>query len=137
VMCGPPGSGKSTWAQTHLPAARLLPDNPPGDDWRLLERRRQSTASEALRAGVTVVVDGCNLDAGIRSEWAAVAASVGVKSRLVAVDVPASVALRRNGARVGRRVPTSDMASYFARWPSVLAQVKGECWAVVDVVSGV
>ena len=125
VMCGCPGSGKTTWAKKNLPQAiyvstdeirmELFGTYEPGLDEKAVFQQFYGRIRQALREGHDVVADATNLTKTRRkkaldclSEQDEAVAVVLYTPLSVAVVLytPLSVALQRNASR-DRQVPES------------------------------
>jgi predicted kinase len=126
VLCGIPGSGKTTWRLTNRPDDLVVcPDDIREEltgDPRRQERNGQVFAlararvDAALARGQDVVVDATNVTREARRQWTKLAAEHGTPCRCVWIECSLEQALRNNRAR-DRRVPEDvirAMASEFA-----------------------
>jgi predicted kinase len=121
VLVGPPGSGKSTWAQQYgRGAVHVSQDDlidaitPDGFDhcYRpVYEAAENATARSALRDGHTVIVDRTNRTSAHRRRWLEIAREVGVPAVVVEMTTPAAVCRSRNRARRERRRLTEERMS--------------------------
>lgn len=144
VLVGPAGSGKSTWAATHLAdhvvssdALRALVGEgehdlrASADAFAVLD----DVIVRRLRRRLTTVVDTLGLDAARRATYRAMAAAHDVPCVAVVFDLPASAVRSRNRARTAR-VPDEVVRTQLAGWPDVRAAVSTEDFAAVHVVDG-
>lgn len=124
VMCGIPGSGKSTWAAAHpelgvhltADACRLQGADP-GDVMAEL----YSAAVHRLMAGADVIVDACNTQPWWRSRWSAVGRALDVEAHLVLVHCDVRLAVSRDLARPrGQRVGPQAVRAYASDFISLI-----------------
>lgn len=115
LICGLPGSGKTTLAkqiERERRALRLTPDEwiarlfgtgltPPALDWCRdpVEALQWEVAERALTLGVNVVLDFGFWSRGEREEFRSRAAALGARSELRFLDVPRAVLSARLAAR--------------------------------------
>jgi predicted kinase len=107
LMCGLPGSGKTTLAkrlERELPALRLAPDewmnrivgDGYDEDKRAdVEATQWESAARVLSLGVDVILENGFWSRSERIEIRAMAASLGAGSKLYYLDVPRDELLRR------------------------------------------
>gem|GEM_PF-29142 len=142
VLVGPPGAGKSTWAQRALPGHVVSSDGlrslvgegehdlrASADAFALLDdvvRRR-------VARRLTTVIDALGTDPDLRARWRGLAAAAGVPSVAVVFDVPAAQVRRQNRARAAP-VPEGVLREQLARWPSVVEAVRAEPFGAVHVL---
>ena len=115
VMCGCPGSGKTTWAKKNLPQAiyvstdeirmELFGTYEPGLDEKAVFQQFYGRICQALREGHDVVADATNLTK-TRRKKALDCLSEQDEAVAVVLYTPLSVALQRNASR-DRQVPES------------------------------
>lgn len=133
VLCGAPGSGKSTWA-SRFPRADVLSTHdlrvaaePAGDSYW---RRMLVSARARLDAGRGVVVDACNVRPQLRRLW-------------LRLDEPALLVVLRTDpalcrrAQAGREFPVpTDVVSRYCRdlERALRSQIAAEPWAAVQIV---
>ena len=119
LMCGLPGSGKTTLAkrlEVERGALRLTPDEwivklfgadltPPALEWCRdpVEAVQWSVAERALQLGVNVILDFGFWSRSEREEFRARAAALGVGSEVHFLDAPREVLLSRLSARNAER----------------------------------
>jgi alkanesulfonate monooxygenase SsuD/methylene tetrahydromethanopterin reductase-like flavin-dependent oxidoreductase (luciferase family)/predicted kinase len=144
VLVGASGSGKSTWALARYRTAEVVSSDAlrevvgsgPGDldasvdSFDLLDR----IVAARARRRLTVVVDTLGLDPVRRAAYLAVARSAGLPAAAVVVDTPASVCRARNSQR-DRPVPAPVLGQQLRRMGAVVAELEGEGWDVVHVVT--
>ena len=115
LMCGLPGSGKTTLArqiERERDALRLTPDEwiarlfgerltPPALDWCRdpVESLQWGVAERALRLGVNVILDYGFWSRAEREEFRARAAALGARSEVHFLDVPRATLAARLDAR--------------------------------------
>lgn len=117
LMCGVPGSGKSTWRADNLDATHVVvsKDRMPSSARKQARQVREIRA--AIAEGRPVVVDNTNITRAERAPLLALAAELGVPCRAVVVTVPLEVARERNARRVGRaQVPDGIVRQMASRW---------------------
>jgi predicted kinase len=118
VLVGPPGSGKTTWAEqngrgaVHVSQDGLIDAITP-DGFEHVYRPIYAAAEDtvalaALRDGHTVIVDRTNRTRGHRERWLRVAAEAGSPVVAVELRTPASVCRLRNCQRDTRRRLSED-----------------------------
>ena len=125
LLSGLPASGKTTVAKEWLAEdpddrVRINWDEMRlaryGPDWRFngkqegeMKAAAYQVAKDALKAGLSVVIDNTNLTEGTRHRWRALGANYGAEIIEQELDVPVDECVRRDGlregkARVGRAV---------------------------------
>lgn len=122
IMCGVPGSGKSTWAREHLTDNDVYVSRDDirfsflkeGDDYFSKEDMVWDTfvksINEALEMGYNVFADATHINAGSRRKLLnALKFTEGIDVRIIHVDTPIAETLARNELRkdTNRYVPTS------------------------------
>lgn len=136
VMCGLPGSGKSTYAALHRPKAALLS----ADDIRLTRANPVLVyATLFAQAGVLlrrtdVVVDTCALNARNRHALYRIGRDAHAYVELVILCVPWAECKRRD-ARREQRAPV-DWVAYCKQGLATLRSVPSEGWDCVTYVPG-
>jgi F420-dependent oxidoreductase-like protein len=132
VLVGPPASGKSTWAATHLRADVVVSS----DRLRALvgegehDQRAGTDAFDVLdlvverrlKRRLLTVVDTLGTDPKRRQRWLAVARAHGVPAVAVVFDVPDRECRARNKARA-EPVPSAFLTQQLKAWPSVKESV--------------
>ena len=120
MLCGIPGSGKTTWGRTHSSLCDryvsrddirfyLLKD---GEDYFAHEdevlKLFYERINEALEKGYDVFADATHLTAAARKKFLSNITAKYNKLNIIAFDIPVYVALERNDNREGRSfVPRS------------------------------
>lgn len=145
-MYGPPGAGKSTWAQAETGARvidldQLVTENTSAVAVGGMEASSRGQWDEALviteRAlvnGERVIVDYVAVQAFYRMELRQLARRVGVPAHLVVFDAPLEVCLTRNASRVGqKRLPDAWVKRLHAQFLAGRERVVAEPWSSVDV----
>ena len=144
VLVGASGSGKSTWALARYRAAEVVSSDAlrevvgsgPADldasveSFDLLDR----IVAARARRRLTVVVDTLGLDPARRAAYLAVARSAGLPAVAVVVDAAASECRARNTQR-DRPVPAPVLSQQLRRMHTVVPELEGEGWDVVQVVT--
>ncbi|HEY6743197.1 MAG TPA: LLM class flavin-dependent oxidoreductase [Lapillicoccus sp.] len=144
VLVGASGSGKSTWALARYRAAEVVSSDAlrevvgsgPADldasveSFDLLDR----IVAARARRRLTVVVDTLGLDPVRRAAYLAVARSARLPAVAVVLDTAASVCRARNTQR-DRPVPAPVLSQQLRRMRTVVAELQGEGWDVVHVVT--
>ncbi len=124
LMCGVPGSGKSTWIKKHMPDALIVSSDSKrenlfgdesfqGDNARVFAECRRDV-ERGLAAGAQVVVDATNILREHRADFLAIANLLGAHTTIVYFDVTPEMAIERNLQR-DRRVPEESIRDYFDR----------------------
>lgn len=122
LMCGIPGSGKSTWLKEHCDVKRdviisrdairfsLLE---PGDQYFSKEKEvwKQfiSTIREYINSDFQIYVDATHLNKASRSKLINAIAVDGIKYVPIVFDVPLEVAIARDAKRKGRAHVGADV----------------------------
>lgn len=83
---------------------------------RLVSAAQSAMAESFLRDGVSVVIDGTNLEKRFAQEWANLAGRLGVGFRVVDIETPLDECLRRNQLR-DRQVPEKVIRRFAQRFP--------------------
>ena len=125
VLVGPPGSGKSTWAEqnghgaVHVSQDGLIDAiTPHGFDHAyrsIYHAAEDAIARAALAANCTVIVDRTNRTRDHRRRWLNIAEETQSAAVAVIMAVPASICRWRNSLREGpRRLPDARMERMLA-----------------------
>lgn len=117
LLCGLPGSGKSTWCRENLQESHVVVSK----DLMPRSSRKQARQDREIRAAVTlgrpVVVDNTNLTRAVRAPVIRIAMELGIPCRAVVLATPLDVALARNAARTGgARVPDGIFRQMARAW---------------------
>jgi len=142
VLVGPAGSGKTTWATTHL-AEQVVSS----DSMRLLvgegedDLRASADAfavlddvvARRMRRRLTTVIDSLGTDPDRRAAWRAMAVRHDVPCIAVLFDVPPAQVRRMNTTRA-KRVPDAVLRTQLAAWPTVMDAVRAEPFDRVEVI---
>lgn len=127
LMCGIPGSGKSTWAKAHLDKDTkyisrdeirfsMLED---GDDYFAKEDEVYAKFCEEVSLALArygkVIADATHLNFSSRNKLLRNITTIPDTISLIYMDVPLEVCLQRNEARVGRKfVPETVIRNMYA-----------------------
>jgi F420-dependent oxidoreductase-like protein len=144
VLVGPPASGKSTWATTHLRDDVIVSS----DRLRALvgegehDQRAGTDAFEVLELVVErrlqrrllTVVDTLGTDQKKRRRWVEVAHANGVPAVAVTFDTPATECRARNKARA-EPVPAPFLAQQLKAWPHTLASVADDGFDAIEAAT--
>lgn len=117
LMCGVPGSGKSTWRRHHLDESHVVvsKDLMPRSVRKQLRQEREIRA--AIGLGRPVVVDNTHITRAERAPVIALARALGAPCRAVVVRAPLEASLERNAARSGReQVPHGIVRQMARQW---------------------
>jgi predicted kinase len=122
MMCGLPGSGKSTWIAEHMPDAPLISlddireelDVTAADDQAAVVALAYERAREHLRRGQGFVWNATSISRMIRGKLIDLAAGYKARLRIVYVEPPAPVIRRQNRERL-KVVPESVWERMFSR----------------------
>ncbi|HSB11656.1 MAG TPA: AAA family ATPase [Blastocatellia bacterium] len=143
MLCGPAGSGKSTWASKHfLPTQVVSSDKCRGlvfDD-----PADQGVSADAfdlmhfiidtrLRLGRLTIADATNLRREHRRALTRIARRHHFNSAAVVFDMPLEICLRRNAARE-RRVPQAALMSQYSLLERTLRTIRKEGFNYVYVL---
>ena len=113
ILIGLQGSGKTTFAQTHLGTYDLVSKDRMRNN-RNPERRQRQLITQSLEADRSAVVDNTNASADVRAPLIALGRSLGAKVVAYYFESDLKACLRRNRQRTGTgRVP--DVALFATR----------------------
>lgn len=143
VLCGPAGSGKSTWAAKHFLATQVVSS----DECRALvfdDPANQSVSAHAfdllhfiiakrLTLGRLTVADATNLERVHRKKLLRIAQSHRFNTAVIVFNVPIDVCLARNAARV-RNVPRDALLNQHALLERTLRTVEKEGFNYLHVL---
>ncbi|MFN8020169.1 MAG: LLM class flavin-dependent oxidoreductase [Acidimicrobiales bacterium] len=142
VLVGPAGSGKSTWAATHLAASAVSSDalralvgegehdlRASSDAFAVLD----DVIERRLRRRLTTVVDTLGLDAARRAAYRSLASAAGVPCVAVVFDLAPATVRARNRNR-SPRVPDDVVRRQLASWVEVRSAVAVEGFDAVHVI---
>ncbi len=126
ILCGIPGSGKSTFSRT------LLSASPEDDTWIHLNQdalgKRNAVvnaAREGLRKRQNIIIDRCNFDVKQRSTWVALAKEYGVE-KVICVLLPNSLELETCIERATIRGDSDGVHDASTNWNAVCRSMKKE-----------
>lgn len=138
VLCGIPGSGKSTWASAHPElGVHLTADacRTHGADPTEVMADLYATVVDRLKAGADVIIDACNTQPWWRARWVDVARALDVEAHLVLMHCEVRTAIDRDLARPrGQRVGPHTVRAYASDFISLLRSLPAELpsWASVS-----
>lgn len=126
VLVGPGAAGKSTWAETHFAADRIVSSDrlralvgagedditASADAFALLD----TVVAQRMRRRLTTVIDTLGLDAQRRAGWIAAAREHGLPCVAIAFDTPAAQCRARNRARTTKRIPADVLTQQVRAW---------------------
>ncbi len=145
LLVGAAGSGKSTLAARHFTPDQVLSSDAyrgavsgdPTDQSATEEAfdRLNADLDSRLAERQLTVVDATNVQAWARRSLLAVAARHGRPVVAIVLAVPLEVSLAQNAGRVSGRVPTSVARRHDRSLRASLAQLPGEGYAAVVVLT--
>jgi predicted kinase len=125
VLIGAAGAGKTTFASRHFDPSEILSSDAyramlSGDEadqrvTRAAFGRLHRDLGTRLRSGRLTVVDATNVETMARRALLRLAATAGVASVAIVLDLPDTVVLARNVARSGRIVDEAVVRHHLAR----------------------
>lgn len=129
VMCGAPGSGKSTWAKRHFPEHYYVSRDEirfkllqPGDDYFAHEHEVYDKFIAGIKLGLSfgdTIADATHLNLGSRRKlYNALSQEINFPYEIywVFMDTPLAVCLKRNEQREGRaKVPERSITEMFGK----------------------
>jgi predicted kinase len=111
VLCGVPGSGKSTIAKTRF--ANYVRINL---DTVKTRNKERLAILQAINNGDSIVVDSTNTTRKARTRYVEIARAHRIPTRCIFLECPVEIALRRNANRRGKeKVPDFVLRFYFKR----------------------
>lgn len=138
VMCGIPGSGKSTYAQTldadEVLSADIVRKVRGKLDLHQVDALRM-IAPPRLRSGETLVVDACNTKKPERLSWLEAARWSMCETELIIMNTPLDVCRERNNARGSQAVPDQVLVAQHERMLTIHDAIVDEPWSSVTFVS--
>jgi len=143
VLCGPAGSGKSTWAAKHFISTQIVSS----DECRALvcdDASNQNVSKQAfevmhfiiekrLALGRLTVADATNLRREHRGEFIRIASRFSFNTAAIVFDVPAEACLERNAGR-DRKVPRDALRNQLEMLEQTLRTVDSEGFSYVYVL---
>lgn len=140
VLCGIPGSGKSTWAAAHSELGIHLTADAcrthSADPSDVMADLYSATVTR-LRTGSDVIIDACNTQPWWRGRWRDVARALDADAHLVLLHCDVRVAIARDLARPrGQRVGPHVVRAYASDFVSIVRGLALEqpLWASVTNV---
>ncbi len=144
VLVGPGAAGKSTWAETHFAADRIVGSDrlralvgageddlsASADAFALLD----TVVAQRLRRRLTTVIDTLGLDAPRRAAWVAAARQHGLPCVAVAFDTPAAQCRARNRARTTKRIPADVLTQQLRAWAKTRELLPSEGFDAVHLL---
>lgn len=135
VLCGLPGSGKSTYARSIPHAITLSADEcldgvPPSQVFASIEQQ----ASRILAAGGTVIIDACSTQRHRRKQWLTLAQRHNAPAHIIVLNTPMALIVNRLQARGDNRlIGPVKLARYHTDMTDTLASIRDETWATVTI----
>jgi predicted kinase len=143
VLCGPAGSGKTTWAAKHFLPTQIVSS----DECRALvfdDPANQNVSPHAfdlvhfiiekrLTLGRLTVADATNLEREHRGELIKIATRFFFNTAAIVFDVPVEVCLERNAGR-DRKIPREALTNQHALLKSTLMTFDTEGFNYVHVL---
>ncbi|MFC5008341.1 LLM class flavin-dependent oxidoreductase [Dactylosporangium cerinum] len=143
VLVGPGAAGKSTWAQTHFAADRIVSSDrlralvgagedditASADAFAVLD----TVVAQRLRRRLTTVIDTLGLDAQRRAGWVAAAKAHGLPCVAIAFDTPPAQCRARNRARTTRRIPADVLTQQLRAWAATRDALPSEGFDAVHL----
>ena len=143
VLCGPVGSGKTTFAAARFPPTEIVSTDTlralVGEDESDVRASRDAfdllyeVCRRRLRRRLTTVVDSTALNPRVRSRLRRIAREARVPCLLLAFDVPLEECVRRNAAR-GRQVCDDVIVSQSEAFRRVRDKLALEGYSEVRIV---
>ncbi|CAL8470785.1 g10327 [Coccomyxa elongata] len=105
ILVGPPGAGKSTFAEELMRRAsgkwqRINQDTIAGANRKGTRQQCVSAARKALQSGMGCLIDRCNYDADQRKDFVALARLEGSQAHALVLHLPAALCVSRAAERV-------------------------------------
>jgi predicted kinase len=146
VTCGPPGAGKSTWAQRQAVDASWLvlsvheyrgqapgPGQPSaGSIYARLDAQFRRALADRTHAHV--VIDTCALQDGVRQAWLRIARQAGARCELVMLRADSQLCRARDASRPQPLPPDYAWTDAFLRAQLAYVSAWREGWDAVQVV---
>ncbi len=114
LLCGPPASGKSTFANNQLPGYEVVCQ----DELRTLPRCVKACKA-ALNAQKSVIIDATNRNRKAREKWLELAMTQAIPIRCIVMDVTKELSLHLNKVRSlygNKHVPIIAIHTYFKNY---------------------
>jgi protein phosphatase len=143
VLCGPAGSGKSTWAVKHFLTTQIVSS----DECRALvfdDPANQSVSGHAfdlmhfiiekrLTLGRLTVADATNLRREHRRTFIRISQNYHFNAAAIVFNVPIEICLERNAKRK-RRVPQEALMNQYALLEKTLATIETEDFNYIHIL---